>query len=134
MIDDDQPDDMPVENMKLVDPVADRLSRDKSKRSEQQRAGFWRSVFNDPVGRAEMWRLLMEDAGCFSPQFECGANGFPQPEATWFRAGHYALGQTLYRRWLLMARDGVLKMHEEYDPDFIRMKPKKRSKWTQESQ
>jgi hypothetical protein len=76
---------------------------------------FWRGVFADETGRAEMWKLL-QDTHAFEERFACGPNGFPQPEATWFGAGEQAFGMRLYQSWCLIDLPGVMLMHQEHDP------------------
>ena len=125
--DDDEPEDPPLpETTNLTDPKSVRRARDRQKREAQEEESFWRAVFNDRIGRRVMWRLLTEDCKGHSPPFACGPNGFPQPEATWFSAGQYAVGQLLWQRWRHMARDGVYLMEEEYDPRFMKLKPQRR--------
>ena len=91
-------DPVPVETVNLTDPKSVRRARDRHRREEQEEASFWRAVLNDKIGRRVMWALIRDDCGGFAPPFACGPNGFPQPEATWFAAGKYALGQRLYQR------------------------------------
>ncbi len=119
---DEDEDPVPVETINLTDPKSVRRARDRSRRTEQEEASFWRAVFNDKVGRRVMWELLTQDCGGFSPPFACGPNGFPQPEATWFAAGKYAIGQRLYQRWMQLAREGLLAMTDEHDPRFRQTK------------
>lgn len=128
MTEDDNEIELPPENIKLIDPDAEKLVRNLQKREKQQSASFWRAVFNSAEGRREMWRILNDDCHGFSPPFACGPNGAPQSEATWYQAGMYALGQRLYQRWLLVARDGVAKMHDENDPNFIKKKGYRRAR------
>lgn len=108
-------------------PTREQRERQENKRTREDREKreFWAGVFAHPVGRREMWGLLNE-AGTFEEKFACGPNGFPQVEATWFHAGAHAFGQRLYLSWLILARDGVIQMHDELDPRFP--KPKRRKK------
>ena len=78
---------------------------------------FWRKTLSDPVGRREMWKLL-ETCHFREEPFMCGPNGFPQPEATWFKAGEKALGLRLYQMWLALAPDLVILMQSEHDISF----------------
>lgn len=119
-------DPAPVETVDLTDPTKYRRSRDKVKREAQEEESFWRSVFNDKIGRRVMWQLLRDDCHGFSPPFACGPNGFPQPEATWFQAGQYAIGQRLYQRWRHAVREGVTLMEDENDPRFMPPKAERR--------
>ena len=114
-----EPEDPPLpETTNLTDPKAVRRSRDKQKREQQEEDSFWRSVLNDKTGRRVMWHFVNTVCHGFTPPFKCGPNGFPQPEATWFRAGQYALGQGWYQHWMQHDRDGVLLMLDEHDPRF----------------
>jgi len=123
----DEPEDPPLpETTDLTDPKSQRRSRDKLRREAQEEESFWRAVFNDKIGRRVMWRLLHDDCHGFTPPFACGPNGFPQPEATWFKAGQYSIGQRLYQRWLHMARDGFALTMEEHDPRFVKVKTERR--------
>lgn len=119
---DDEPED-PLETTDLTDPKAQRRARNRVKREGQEAESFWRAVFANKVGRHEMWRLIHEDCHGFTPPFACGPNGFPNSQATWFQAGQYTLGQRLYQRFLRIAPEDVLKMHQENDP--AHMKPRR---------
>lgn len=102
------------------------LRRQRDKRTIEEREGdaFWASVFASPVGRREMWRLLDDDCGLFHANaFACGPNGFPQPEATWFRAGAKDFARRLFDRWEVLDFQGVYMMRVEHDqPTFARAK------------
>ena len=78
-------------------------------------AAFWKAVFNDPIGRAEIWRLL-DDAGAFKRPFQIGPGGFPQPDATWFKAGQKQIGLEWFLQWLGMEPANVLLMMTENQP------------------
>jgi len=119
-------DPVPVETVNLTDPKSVRRARDRNRREEQEEASFWRAVFNDKIGRRVMWNLLAQDCGGFSPPFACGPNGFPQPDATWFAAGKYAVGQILYQRWMRLSREGLAAMMDEHNPSFIITKRNRR--------
>lgn len=125
--DDDEPEDPPLpETTNLTDPKSQRRSRDRIKREAQEEESFWRAVFNDKAGRRTMWRLLQDDCHGFTPPFACGPNGFPQPEATWFQAGQYTIGQRLSQRWQFMAPEGYALMMTEHDPRFTKPKAERR--------
>jgi hypothetical protein len=124
--DDAEPEDRPAETVNLSDPKSVRRARDKQKREQQETDSFWRAVFADKIGRRVMWGLIRNDCHGFSPPFACGPNGFPQPEATWFQAGQYSLGQRLYQRWMKAVPEGLKLMHAENDPAFIVAKPQRR--------
>jgi hypothetical protein len=94
----------------------ERLQREE--RAEALR--FWAAVLQDPVGRREIWRLLV-DAGLFTNVFAYSPVGFPHPEATWFQAGKADGARRLYAALARDHRALVLQMHDEYDPHFIRI-------------
>lgn len=120
--DDDQlPGDEPAatENVGTRSGVRKRIR--KAEFAENQSREFWKRVFADPVGAREMWGIL-QACHAFETKFACGPNGFPQPEATWHALGEQSVGRRLYDSWLLLDRDGVLRMQDEHDPRF--KKPK----------
>lgn len=116
---DEQVDESQMPN--AANPEAIRETTKRQKRSKDKAADFWKRTLADPIGRQEMWGIL-EAAGTFKSVFACGPNGFPQPEATWCQAGTRDFGLRLYRSWLKIDHAGVFKMHEEHDPDFIKVK------------
>jgi hypothetical protein len=81
-------------------------------------ARFWNSVFASPVGRQEMW-LLITEGKPFETPFAVGPNGFPQPEATWWKAGQAEFSLRIYRSWLVAHPDAIRLMHLENDPAFM---------------
>lgn len=87
----------------------------KRKLQEQEGEAFWRSALSTQTGRREIWKLL---ALCqaFDVPFQTGPNGFPQPEATWFKAGSIACGQRLYQKLARIDRAAVFLMGDEFDP------------------
>ncbi len=85
---------------------------------DRESARFWQEIFESPVGRREMW-LLLAAANPFNPAFQCGPNGFPQPEATWFTAGQQALTLRMYQTWLSKFPLAVMEMHRENDSRFM---------------
>lgn len=94
-----------------------RTQRKKRKRKDDRSKEFWRSILADEVGRAEVWELL-RSGGAFETPFAIGPNGFPQPEATWCRAGvrDFVLG--LYQRLLAIDLEGTRLMLIEHDNQF----------------
>ena len=61
----------------LIDPAdleADEKARVRKRIEELESRRFWRGVFNDPVGRREMWTLL-NDVGTFQTKFMCADAG-----------------------------------------------------------
>lgn len=89
----------------------------KRSRAADKVAEFWKGVLSTEIGRAEIWRILA-DGGVFTSPFQVGPNGFPQPDATWFKAGQQALVFAEYHRLLLHDRVGVMLMLDENDPAF----------------
>lgn len=118
---DDDEDDPSIEQEAPLhdagDPKAVKKRLSKAQLAKRESERFWRDVFATEVGRREMWALL-RDTGALTVEFSCGPNGFPQPEATWFKTGQREFGLRLYRSWLRLDRDGVFAMHEDNDPDF----------------
>jgi len=104
----------------LQEPLEVRRERISRKREHES---FWKAVFADPIGRREMWALL-QDMHPFETVFACGPSGFPQPEATWFKAGEQQLGLRLYQSWHQIDPEGVMLMQRENDSRFA--KPRKR--------
>ena len=107
----------------LIDPAdleADEKARVRKRIEELESRRFWRGVFNDPVGRREMWTLL-NDVGTFQTKFMCTPVGFPDPNATWFEAGKKSVGEWLMKLMLRKARAGFLRMQEEFDPEVREM-------------
>lgn len=99
-------------------PARVREAKRRAAREAIEGDEFWIGALSSVVGRREFWQLLRDDCHGFAPPFACGPNGFPQPEATWYQAGAYAIGQRLYQRWLRLSPDNIRLMHEENDPVF----------------
>jgi len=109
-----------------VDLASPKVYRRRKRDAEiEQREGdnFWRRMLADPVGRRELYRFIAS-CGTFAASFACGPNGFPQPEATWFKAGQKDSGQRLYDSLALIDRVNFYKMLDEHDPRFARREPK----------
>lgn len=109
------------------DPAAHRKRLTKAAVRDRDIRRFWARIFDDPIGRAEMWNILRE-AGTFDDRFGVGPSGFPQPEQSWFHMGQRSLGLRLYQSWLALAREGVCLMQDEHDPRFARPKMPKTKK------
>lgn len=117
---DQQPDEVEVEELPKFDAgdpdsVGKRNKKLEIQRKESER--FWRYVFSLKVGRREMWRLL-RDCKAFETEFACGPNGFPQPEATWFKAGEANWGKRVRDSWLVDHTEAFALMLRENDPRF----------------
>jgi hypothetical protein len=74
-----------------------RVERKKAKaeREREEEIGFWRDCLATPIGRRAFYKLF-EQSGLWEQPFACGPNGFPQPEATWFRGGERALAKRIH--------------------------------------
>ena len=118
------PDDPEPEPVSVASKRAYRKRKDAIKQQVKDAERFWLAVFETEIGRKEMWGVL-QSAKTFEPQFACGPNGCPQPEATWFHAGTREFGQRLYLSWMKISPDGVMLMHRENDPRFARPEVKK---------
>jgi hypothetical protein len=114
-------------DQETVDAANPARLRDRRKREvieKENSDNFWRRVLSDPVGRKEVWKLL-QAGHAFEERFACGPNGFPQTEATWFQAGEQAFVLRIYQSLLVLDRDAIALMHDEYDHRFGRRKPKR---------
>lgn len=100
-------------------PAAVKKRRTKAQLQEREAERFWQGVFQSEVGRREMWKLLAS-MHPFETVFACGPNGFPQPEATWFKAGETALGLRIYQTWAAKWPVEVMAMLTEHDPRFAK--------------
>ena len=114
---DTDPAELPPAEQQTVsadDPDTERKRKTRIQREYDEAANFWKSVLGTEIGRRQVWQLLT-DSRAFEISFACGPNGFPQSEATWFKAGETSFGQ---RFWLTLQRfdvDAVLLMHREND-------------------
>ena len=121
--DDDAPDGISDEELgKLTefdagDPAAVKRAKHKADIQEREAKRFWEYVFSLEVGRREMFKVL-RDAKAFETEFACGPNGFPQPEATWFKAGQADWGKRMRDTWLVNHLDAFALMLRENDPRF----------------
>lgn len=124
--DDDELEPLPTEQPSVDAASVRALRKRETKRqiAERESVTFWRAVFGSDIGRREMWGLL-QATHAFETVFACGPNGFPQSEATWFKAGEQSVGQRLHQSWFKVAREGVMLMHDEYDPRFADSKKKR---------
>ncbi len=78
---------------------------------------FWRKTFASEVGRREMWGLL-QAAGVMAERFGAGPNGFPDPYATFFRAGVQSVSDHYLREWQIRDYAGVYLMLCEHHPRY----------------
>lgn len=125
MAGDDETGEEPDEESSVaeVEGVQRRLT--KAQLRAENIAGFWRRCLADPAGRDALWGVLV-DAGTFGVVFSSTPAGFPDGNATFFHLGAKDLGDRIYRTLLLHDRAGVAVMHDEYDPQFTKPKPKRR--------
>lgn len=100
-----------------AEPKAVRRRVRKVDEERRQADEFWRAVLASPVGRKEIWGMLVS-VHTFDDRFALGPTGFPQPEASWFYAGEQSFGLRLYRSLLRIDHDGIALMHREFDPEF----------------
>ena len=113
-------DDAPLDDESADEIVSESGRKRRAQKiriREKQVKEFYERVFADPVGRLVFWNIL-EACHFKETKFACGPGGFPQPEATWFKAGEQAVGDRLYRTFRKHARSGVMLMEDEHDPDF----------------
>lgn len=122
MTDDDPPEDdtepaPPPEMPSAADAKSLRRQRQKIESAGIRKARCWSGMLDTPIGRLCIWELL-EATGWRHTAFAAGPNGFPQPEATWFKAGQAEVGMRLFQSLLVLARANVLTMLDENDPRF----------------
>jgi hypothetical protein len=84
---------------------------------------FWRKTFSSRSGRAEMWRIVSKTLFLRDETFACGPNGFPHPDATWYRAGAQDAARRLLEFWQILDFEGVHMMLCENDPRYANAKP-----------
>jgi hypothetical protein len=122
--DDEDPEDLPPETTKLVDPAAGRRARDRQKRQAEEEEALWRGVLALPEGRRAVWRLIADPSWghAFNTSFACGPTGFPQPEATMHAMGMQQLALRFYHDLLRIDHAGVRLMHAEMDGRFAKPK------------
>ena len=109
---------LPGEPLDAADERALRRHQNRLKRQAREARRFWNAVFANPVGRREMWGVL-EALKAFEVNFACGPNGFPQPEATWFKAGRQSVIRDLHSRLQMLDHGAVYDMLCENHPAFV---------------
>ena len=127
---DDLPDDAVAEDVPTDDAVSGKSYERKlnaQERDAREAEAFWQQVFNHPIGRREMWRIL-DAAHTFEERFACGPNGFPNREATWFEAGKQSFGLQLFMSWQRIYPEGVFGMQREHDPRLRPAKPPRKQR------
>ena len=96
------------------DPYAEAVAKERRRLEARETAEFWQSVFADPTGRREMWRLFTS-CGSFRNDFPFSPNGAANPEAREFSRGKASVGMALYMARQVDCWDGLLLMHTEHD-------------------
>jgi hypothetical protein len=86
----------------------------EARHRQEQVADFWKRCLNDPVGRMVFWGLLT-DCHTFEERFATTPVGTAYPEAAWFAAGEREVGQRMWRTWVGVDPEAVMKMHQESD-------------------
>lgn len=61
---------------------------------------------------------ILKAGGYGEQAFACGPNGFPQPEATWFKLGETSFVDRLFKTWQRQNYKGVYMMLCENDPNY----------------
>jgi len=102
------------ENDNAADPKSIRKKALRKKDRDRIRKEWWAAALASDAGRAEIWSLLVR-AGTFDNPFQCGPNGFPQSDATFFALGAKSWGQTLYHALIRFDPAAVVLMHAEND-------------------
>jgi hypothetical protein len=112
----------------VADNAVRALKIDTLKRQRLEDQAAWLTMLSTVPGRRVLWNFLQQ-CGTFTDQFVCGPNGFPQPDATFFKAGAASVGKALYKTLARVDRVLVFQMHDEHDPDFMEPpKPKRKRK------
>lgn len=121
MIDDDNLPTEPDDRLPEPDDVGDRRrverKRAKADREREEEDGFWRSCLATAVGRRALFRQFQQE-GLWEQPFACGPNGFPQPDATWFKAGRQSLIRDLHTRLQHLDHGAIYDMLCENHPGF----------------
>lgn len=135
MSDDDLPedDDAPVsavtdDRTESVAVSGRRKRENRIEREARESASFWKAVLADPVGRRELWRVIVGSMGAhaFETRFPASPAGTPDPYATWYAKGEQDLGLRLYHQWLRLDHAAVHLMHVENDPRFAPPRERRR--------
>lgn len=101
-----------------------QFRRRAAKRKIEVRDGvtFWRGVLADPVGRREIWGLIL-GSGALQDRFAAGPTGFPDPYATWYHLGQQSIGRQLLDSLTVIDFEAVHTMRCEHDPRFAEVPP-----------
>jgi hypothetical protein len=74
---------------------------------------FLRGMLASPAGRRWLWNLLAGRLHAFNTDFPAAGE-----HAAWYQRGKQDAGLALYHDLVAIDRDGILAMHDEYDPRF----------------
>ncbi len=80
---------------------------------------WWQRTLSDPIGRAEIWRIL-DELNSFRTNFPVAPAGVPDHYAIWFNHGRSTYGFELHQHLMVAAREEVMTMHDECDPRFAK--------------
>ena len=109
-------DDVEIENPRQTERKRARLEREADEENE-----FWRQALATKVGRRAFYKMFQQ-GGLWSTPFAVGPNGFPQPEATWFKAGEQAVIARIHDKFQLLDHGAVFTMLRENDPRFRKVR------------
>ena len=123
-IEDTQAEPEPGTPDNAADPTRLKRQKRRVEMDGNEAEDFWRGVFATPVGRREMWGLLHR-AGITEARFGAGPNGFPDPHASFFRAGVKSVADAFLDAWTIRDFEGVRMMRLENDPRWPKPKPQK---------
>lgn len=105
----------------LPEEQADELRRRAEAAKRRWKQGevkrFWQRILADPVGRAEVWRLL-DEMGAFRTDFRFSPGGQTDERATWFAHGRSTYGFEFYQQLMVVAPEAIMEMHRQCDPRF----------------
>lgn len=110
-----RPEDLP-DQVNAADPKEHRKRRRKAAYVASQQERFLRKLLADPEGRAFLWGIL-EGAHTFDLRWGFTPGG-TNADGSWYFRGQQDLGLSLYHRWSVLDRAGVLAMMDEFHPGF----------------
>ena len=94
------------------DDQAVKDQEDKTKIEAREASAFWRAILSDQVGKREVYKLLIQ-MDAFDVPFAASPIGFPDTNATFFKAGKISAGQILYQMLAITARAELFKLQDE---------------------
>lgn len=118
---DDHPEE-PDHTPDLTDRRSIRRTRDRQLQEQREREAFWKAVLADKVGRREVWRLIadMDWGHAFNTKHAATPVGFPDERASWEYLGQQQMALRLYHELMAIDPQGIVKLHEEFDPRFVK--------------